>query len=548
MELVYLWVEDYKNIHKQGFNFSPRFECSYDEDTKELTIDEKKDYVNIFPDNINVTAIVGENGSGKSNILELLHEGMLSNKRYLCIINLRKELLVEGLLIKNLEIVSKSNLNIIDRINNNNNRQNLSSVYYSNYSYLLKEELKNNILRTKKIDRFNLSTHFLTDEKQYNLNQMKNIEKTIIMLKNSNVKLPVKIPIKLIITVKEREKKEDKFIYKACCLYHKVIREIINIFFKDMYIDNTHLNQEDYLKCINNLKTDDIKDYEKLFDKLYVCFKKEIKINNSSWAIYEKDFKLMKAFLKKLSTYIKNYDNKFKLSNLVIDIKDIDKEFMDLYIKLTHGELDFLNFEWYPNLSTGEENFLFKFANFYSLKINEKLIKNNLFFFIDEGEITLHPNWQKIYISYLVKFFDENFKQKIHLIITSHSPFIISDLPKENVIFLEKGKQVYPDVDTFGANIHTLLSHGFFMKDGLMGEFAKEKINKAIGYLNQKQLTKEEIDYCEYIISIIGEPIVKKQLQRMLDSKRLSKVDEIDKLTEEIELMKHRIEILRKNQ
>ncbi len=29
MELVYLWVEDYKNIKNQGFNFSPRFECEF---------------------------------------------------------------------------------------------------------------------------------------------------------------------------------------------------------------------------------------------------------------------------------------------------------------------------------------------------------------------------------------------------------------------------------------------------------------------------------------------------------------------------------------
>ena len=34
MELVYLWVEEYKNIIGQGFNFSPRFECSYDEKKK----------------------------------------------------------------------------------------------------------------------------------------------------------------------------------------------------------------------------------------------------------------------------------------------------------------------------------------------------------------------------------------------------------------------------------------------------------------------------------------------------------------------------------
>ncbi len=35
MELVYLWVEDYKNIHKQGFNFSPRFECTFHDEYDE---------------------------------------------------------------------------------------------------------------------------------------------------------------------------------------------------------------------------------------------------------------------------------------------------------------------------------------------------------------------------------------------------------------------------------------------------------------------------------------------------------------------------------
>ena len=72
MELVYLWVEEYKNIRNQGFNFSPRFECIFDENTKELTITENQNYVSIFPENINVTAIVGENGTGKSSISELL--------------------------------------------------------------------------------------------------------------------------------------------------------------------------------------------------------------------------------------------------------------------------------------------------------------------------------------------------------------------------------------------------------------------------------------------------------------------------------------------
>jgi len=83
MELVYLWIEDYKNIQKKGFNFSPRFECEfkdeYDDEGKlkdncKLIIKEKKDYVCIFPENINITTIVGENGSGKSSIIQNIFE------------------------------------------------------------------------------------------------------------------------------------------------------------------------------------------------------------------------------------------------------------------------------------------------------------------------------------------------------------------------------------------------------------------------------------------------------------------------------------------
>lgn len=174
-------------------------------------------------------------------------------------------------------------------------------------------------------------------------------------------------------------------------------------------------------------------------------------------------------------------------------------------------------------------------------------LSRNIFILLDEIENNLNPNWQKKLLSVLIDI-SSAYSINIHFIITTHSPFILSDLPKENVIFLEKGKQVYPFEDnqqTFGANIHTLLSHGFFMKDGLMGEFAKDKIDKAIKYLNQKAISKEELDYCENIISIIGEPIIKRELQRMLKNKmELSNKEEIDTIKEEIKELTEKLEKL----
>ena len=91
------------------------------------------------------------------------------------------------------------------------------------------------------------------------------------------------------------------------------------------------------------------------------------------------------------------------------------------------------------------------------------------------------------------------------------------------------------DFNTFGANIHTLLSHGFFMKDdGLMGEFAKEKINQVYNFITNNDTnfikTKEE---AQNIINLIGEPMLKKELQFLYDEK--FEVDEIDKKIREYE-------------
>jgi polyhydroxyalkanoate synthesis regulator phasin len=82
------------------------------------------------------------------------------------------------------------------------------------------------------------------------------------------------------------------------------------------------------------------------------------------------------------------------------------------------------------------------------------------------------------------------------------------------------------------------------MNDGLMGEFAREKIDRAFGLLNQAELSDEDMHYCEQTISIVGEPIIKKQMQKMLDSKRLAKVDKIDELEAKISRLQQQLDEL----
>ena len=72
------------------------------------------------------------------------------------------------------------------------------------------------------------------------------------------------------------------------------------------------------------------------------------------------------------------------------------------------------------------------------------------------------------------------------------------------------------------------------MDGGLMGEFAKEKINQVYNFITDNDTsfikTKEE---AKNIINLIGEPMLRKELQFLYDEK--FEVDDIDKQIREYE-------------
>ena len=106
----------------------------------------------------------------------------------------------------------------------------------------------------------------------------------------------------------------------------------------------------------------------------------------------------------------------------------------------------------------------------------------NILLLIDEIDLYLHPEWQRKIIQDLITSLRRQFKTHyFQIILTSHSPIVLSDIPVENCIFLRKRPngtvcQEMREIQTFGANIYTLYRDAFFLSNDklAMGEFAKK--------------------------------------------------------------------------
>lgn len=177
------------------------------------------------------------------------------------------------------------------------------------------------------------------------------------------------------------------------------------------------------------------------------------------------------------------------------------------------------------NLSSGEEMILNMMSLFYEKRDVNVVNKLPKILFLDEADLGLHPNWKKKIINSIIKILPKIFEDsKIQIIFTTHDPLILSDIPNNNIVYLEKEggktkvlKENERPQKSFGANITDLLADSFFIEDGLIGDFAKEKINEVINFLkneDSKINTKEE---AKQIIEIIDEPLMKRKLSEMYD-------------------------------
>lgn len=588
MELLYLWIKKYKGITEKGFNFSSKYEFTfnYNNNVKPLLeIRPNPEYSeNFFENNLilNITALIGQNGSGKTTVLDFIRNNMLTSNSIInsdCIIVLKLNI------DNNDRIIILTSEKIILEVNNFTNEvvripkeynvqdRNMefdkwSVIYYSNiFDFTDSQEWEglinistNYLLRNDKESYTNDSSTNMLESVAHYLNETFRELEFIANYKNIK-SIPIDFPEYLYISPNENDKnyllRDGSERYKETISFLDKIdnkvqtkKDVLNVFKVSVYKACFYNFLKVFSLLPSNIKLREIfanikkRNVKSTIRKFFYEL-----IDNKANIDFRKHSNNILLFLDYCENFIK--EKNFDYNNNCIKIsvnKDEIKKF-EKFIKLYYSTVkinSYLNFIWNRPMSSGEQSLLNLYSRFYSSipKRGMGKLKDNLLILIDEGDLYYHPEWQRKFLSNLIDLITIIHPQKkMQIILTSNSPFIASDLPKNHILYLPHKYGVAHDEElkmpkdqTFFANIHMLLSDTFFMKS-TVGEFASKKVTELITYINSDNRDEKIKPKMKKLLDLIGEPVVKAKLQDMWINK--FGVDE------EIELLENRINLLR---
>jgi hypothetical protein len=300
--------------------------------------------------------------------------------------------------------------------------------------------------------------------------------------------------------------------------------ELLFYFIKESYIEKADFKKSIFI-------ADEIIPF---FEKLEILFSKETDPYNITKQSIRLNLEEVKEILNLHRNIILNLRNYFP----TLEGLHRDRDYIDGFISFRPTD---------RSLSSGENALLNFFSKLHSF-IKDNLIeeskslpyRKNYIILLDEADLGFHPVWKKRYVDAILKtipyFFESlEVKPKLQIIITTHDPLTLSDLPINNVVFLYKDEglcRIMSNDDknkiqkTFGANITDLLAHSFFVEDGLIGDFSKSKIKEVIEWIKESKKSSDkfkstpkfiaQLEYYKSIVNLIDEKIVKMKLAEMI--------------------------------
>lgn len=223
--------------------------------------------------------------------------------------------------------------------------------------------------------------------------------------------------------------------------------------------------------------------------------------------------------------------------------RKISNKFWKVYSKMNFF-IENIRFSW--DASSGEQSWAELFSDLKNIELHK--CDQNIWYLLDEPDNTFHPEWKRRFTDRTIKALNRNDNKK-QIWISTHSPIMLSDMPGQAAIYLKKdilGQKTTEEkkMDTFGQNIYVLFDDAFFLKNGVIGEFASDKILETVldleniektllDYKVKKQLPTGEMEGIftrltknEEIVHLVAEPIFGRQIQHYVNNckKLLEKV------------------------
>ncbi len=130
-------------------------------------------------------------------------------------------------------------------------------------------------------------------------------------------------------------------------------------------------------------------------------------------------------------------------------------------------------------------------------KTVEEILNGNGIVLIDEIDQHLHPEWQRNILPALAKTFPN-----VQFIVTTHSPQVLSSIPKEGVFLIKDGKAYANGLHTQGRDSNSLLQEAFGIPKH--NKELSAKLTAFYGFLDTKN-QKQAQDLLDELTELWGE-------------------------------------------
>ncbi|AGK71681.1 hypothetical protein I872_08005 [Streptococcus cristatus AS 1.3089] len=274
----------------------------------------------------------------------------------------------------------------------------------------------------------------------------------------------------------------------------KIIKVLLRKFFavfSDYIVFD--LSREQIVSLINEIDPKTIQPTE----RFYVDLNKFLNGNTKSKIAH------LRNFFSALSTIISNVGRNFVFT------KDDDRKTLeDIFKSLNTEESDnlisqetfsVLEFEW-NGLSSGELALLNLLGRLNSVTSN--LNSSKVLVLLDEVDLGLHPEWQRNWVNSVLPIIGKIMKKgndAVRVILSTHSPIILSDFLAEDVIYLpEEPNKI---LKTFGQNIYSLFKNSFFLEapKGAFSQQVIEDLLKIFGSCSNEEMIQRNKTYKQFI-------------------------------------------------